>query len=275
MRTHRYDWTTQALPLCMILLLTIVNTAFAQDQHSGHSMDHSGMDMGDSMSMYSVAPLSGCDDYHCLKCKSRDRCSVGGRCGMPECGHEHAQVVCHGLPVLYLRSAAGQSSCLARGKKVVSAMNMVMTLENPEQWRFIVKKGSQGLEIWLQMSGMSHGNKIVSITNADVLGYQYRAKTVQMSHRADDIDKNLVAKWWASLLQDHFDSMILGNRPSLTVHTHCGKPLLKAYEAAREMVKEGSIPMETWMKVFSTKLSPTDRDRLGVVAQIIPKNFSK
>lgn len=275
MRKHRCNWRRQVLLVWLILQLAFVVTVFAEDQHSGHSMDHSSMDMQDSMSMYSVAPLSGCDDYHCLKCKSRDKCSIGGNCGMPECGHEHAKVECHGLPVLYLRSSSGHSSCLARGKKVVSEMNKVMTLETPERWRFVVKEGSQGPEVWLQMSGMSHGNRIVVITDADVEGYRHRAKVVQMSHGADDIDKNLVAKWWAALLQDHFDSMILGKRPSLTVHTHCGKPLLKAYDAARDLIKDGPIPMETWMKVFSTKLSPTDRDRLGVVAQIIPKNFTR
>lgn len=272
--------------LSVFTLTLLTRVGNSEDEHTGHSTEHSmsgaanhdmthdGMSAFHEMAMYSAALLSGCEDYHCLKCTSRNHCSLGADCGMPECGHEHARVDCHGMPVLYLRSSAGNSSCMARAEKVVRQLNTIVSLKNPENWDIVVKNVSREPEIWLQMTGMAQGYKLVEVTEADVIGYRHRATVVQRSHNADSIDKALVAKWWAALLQDHFDSMILGKEPSQTVHTHCGKPLLKAYIAARERVAHGPIPMKTWMEVYSTVLSPTDRDRLGMVAQIIPKNFS-
>lgn len=250
-----------SLPIC----------ASGQTGQMGHDMSEHAS--GDGMEMYTARPLSGCKDYHCLKCTTRDQCSTESRCDMPGCGHDHAVVECHGCSVLYLRSREGFASCVDRAASVVTKMNSATAKQDPEKWHYVVKKGEQTWEVWLEMIGMSHGDKIVSVTNADVAGYRHRAKIIPMSYDAESIDKRLVASWWAALLQDHFDAMILGNVPRLTVKTHCGKPLLKAFKAARAEEAEGRISMATWHRVFSRELSPTDRDRLGLVAQIIPKSF--
>lgn len=268
----RYFLNITCFLITILLAACISIGAQEHMSHQEHMSPKEGMPM-EHMAMYKASLLSGCNDYHCLKCKSRDYCSMGNNCGMPECGHEHAVVECHGSSVLYLRSANGFLSCMDRAKKVVNAMNSVMTLENPERWRYVVKDKISDPEIWLEMEGMPHGNKIVTVTSADLGGYHYRAKITRMSYPAEAIDKRLVARWWAAILQDHYDAMILGKRPSLSVETHCGKPLLKAFDAARERVPNGSISMKVWNDVFSQDLSPTDRDRLGLAAQIIPKGF--
>jgi hypothetical protein len=225
------------------------------------------------MSMYSSAILSGCDDYHCTKCTTRERCSTDSKCMDPECGHQHATIECHGLPIMYLRASAGFNSCLERAGSIVRTLNSALDIESPELWSFVIEEEAGSVEILLRRKGNGQRRKAVSVTDSDVRGYQLRAEAVPMSYAAKDIDASLVARWWGALLQDHFDAMIVGKTPTRTVETHCGKPLLKAYREARKLVETGRIPMDIWKTVFYTKLSPTDRDRLSVAAQVIPKNF--
>lgn len=262
--------------VCLLALGLLVfgfsGVVLAQMDHTSMSGGRMDMDMG----MYRAVPLSGCDDYHCRncdQCKSRDFCSTGGQCDNPECGHKHATVECHGCSIFYLRARGASSSCMERATQTVAVMNSAMQLEDPWAWRYVVRDGRLGPAIWLEKAGTRQEKMVVTVTQSDVIGYQYRATVIPMSYGAGAITDGLVAHWWAALLQDHFDAMVLGVEPSLTVATHCGKPLLKAYEAARLQAPDGPIPMTVWKDVFARELTPTDRDRLGLVAQIIPMAF--
>lgn len=268
--------TTRAL-----ITLPAVFLLFAQPMHDERSMhgvrgappDAKAPGMEHDIAMYGVEPLSGCDDHHCLRCPHRDRCGPLDRCGMEDCGHEHAVVLCHGCALFFLRSAAGMTSCLERGREAAATLNAVAMAGEGVGYRYEVRSGGSGAEIWRASAGDEPDRFVLRVAEGDVEGYRYRATVIPMSREPSAITGHLVARWWAALLQDHYDAMILGLPPTRTVQTHCGRPLRKAYDEARRIVPEGPIPMERWREVFTERLAPMDRDRLALAAQIIPENF--
>lgn len=235
------------------------------------------------MKMYQAGAIDGCTDFHCLKCIDRNLCSRGEHCNMPNCGHIHGAVLCHGGILFYLRNPngykdeSGKYSCLARAINVANQLNEYLKMmESHDNCHFSVVDKHQTVTIWFaMMMGDGHRHKVVSVTPSDLQGYKYRSNLPELNEEAlpaNKITKKLVAQWWASNLTDHFRMMVQNKAPHLTTDTNCGKVLLKIWEKARVIVPSGKIKMNVWTQVVED-LSSDDRALLYLASQIVPKNF--
>lgn len=249
-----------------------------------------GQMKGMQMEMYKYAEIDGCTDFHCYKCNDRNACSLGKHCNMPNCGHKHGAVLCHGGILFYLRSAdgfidnAGNPSCVSRAESIATQLNMFLgMMENHEGCYFaVLDENLQEIinsettpSVWFSMEGMDM-HKVLSVSNSDLAGYKYRAvlsDIKDMAYPANKLTKKLVAQWWSYNLKDHFSMMVLNEKPYLTTYTYCGKVLLKMWEEARKIVPSGKIPMSTWSQVVEN-LSPEEKTHLLLAAQIVPMNFN-
>jgi hypothetical protein len=268
-------------------------TVIGNTQHQ-MNITSSGLNMADNMVkmkmvMYKSSEIDGCTDFHCLKCGDRNKCSREDHCDMPDCGHKHGAVTCHGGVLFYLRSSegytdnAGDKSCLARAEYVATRINQFMDMmDSHNNCDFIVLdknkneiiSSTQTPTIWFIMKGPDQ--KVISISNSDLAGYAYRSNLPDLKKMAmpeDQLSKKIVAQWWASNLKDHFSMMVMNEAPSLTTDTQCGTVLLTMWEKARKLVPSGDIPMSTWSKVVDT-LSKEEKSHLYLAAQIVPIDFN-
>ena len=191
-----------------------------------------------SMGMYNSSTIDGCTDFHCLKCKDRNNCTLGFYCGIKNCGHKHGAVSCTESIIFYIRSSNGYTdengnkSCTVRARNVSERLNSFMTMmsENDEFRFIILNENGDSLSdsksnptIWFNGDN-GEDKKLITITNSDMLGYKYRASLPALSKMAtppDKITKILVAQWWLANLTDHFNMMVLNKEPYLTTNTHC------------------------------------------------------
>ncbi len=273
------------VPLAIILLVGIPGF----DAYSMQGMENMNGGMGHDK-MFSAAPMDGCDDFHCQKCGDRNHCSGRSNCNMPGCGHEHALVLLNGGALFYLRSADGvvnengRLSCYTRARQVVERLNQFMGMMKDhgrcyftvlDENRKELVRSNQNPTIWFTMAGGGHFQKVITVTNSDLDSYRYRTASTGlagMAKPAGELNKKLVAQWWAYLLKDYFAMVMENQPPRLTTYTHCGMVLDKVWAAARVEVPSGKIPMPVFKKAIDN-LSDEDRTRLFVAAQIIPKNF--
>lgn len=240
--------------------------------------------------MFSAAPLDGCDDFHCRKCKNRNHCTGRPNCGISDCGHQHGLTLLNGGALFLLRSANGatnsdgQPSCYARARTAADRLNHLMSsMGDHDRCYFTVLDenrnelvgSGQNPVIWFTMAGSRHYQKVITVTDYDLAGYQYRSASSElagMAKPADELNKKLVAQWWASLLKDYFGMIMENQPPRLTTYTHCGKVLDTVWDLARREVPEGKIPMSAFSRAIDN-LPDEKKTRLFIAAQVIPKNF--
>jgi hypothetical protein len=228
--------------------------------------------------MYKASEISGCGDFHCNKCSDRNNCSTNNFCGIENCGHKHGTIVCHGGVLFYLRTSNGiidkdeQPSCYNRAELISTRLNKYMRLME-------TKNSGYFKVIDANLVFVTEGDNIydvLTVSDSDLAGYTFRSSQPElskMSIEAANLNKKMVAKWWSSILNDHFKMMVLNEKPNLTTNTHCGKVLLVMYNKARELVPIGKIPMNVWAKV-AKNLSSEEKSKLYLAAQIVPKKFN-
>jgi len=239
------------------------------------------MQMGQKMDMYQSGLVDGCTDHHCLKCTDRDRCSEQVKCSLPNCGHIHGAVLCHGGVLFYLRTSAGYYNCHARAKSVANKLNSVMRIATRENYKFELEWTGDTPAIWHMTVDGSMREKIVTITPGDVEGYRYRAKISDMSLEhwkfskrvgGKTVGKIVVAEWWLALLTDHLKLMAQSEKPTETTDTYYGSVLYKMWEMAKKKHPSGPFPMSIWPEIVN-ELPQEDKDKLYMAARIIPKDF--
>lgn len=275
----------------MIFVMTIGCESYAFSMEGMEiNSHHTSNFIANNGPIFSAVRLSGCDDFHCRKCKNRNHCTGRTDCNMPGCGHTHGLVLFSGGDLFFLRSSggvkddSGHTSCFSRAQQVAARLNHFMGMMSDHgNCRFfvldsgknkIVDRSSEPV-IWFGMKSGHNLQKVVRVTRYDLAGYQYRSKDTGLSGMAKPSNKLtqlLVAQWWASLLNDYFSMIVRNEPPHLTTNTHCGQVLNELWKKVKTSTPNGKINIKSFSREIDN-FNEEERSRLFIAAQIVPDAF--
>src|SRR6266542_4281609 len=117
-----------------------------------------------------------------------------------DAGHASAAVALAGMEVLTVRDRDGFSSSLARARAVAGTLNGLATRP---AGRFAVRIAGSDTRVAFEASG-GPATDVLTVTPADVEGYR--------AARSRPVSAASLASLWASLLNDYWETMVVGKR---------------------------------------------------------------
>ena len=172
-------------------------------------------------------------------------------------GHLHAFVTLDELPILILRDEGHFSSVQERGKAV--ARNLGNAVAKGEG-RFEVVHVS-GEDRVVYQSSRQGGLPIVSVTRRDVHAYDVRSEP--------RVTADLLAAYWAALLNDYWAITFFQQPPSELAKLHRGDALMLLFRLVNE--SPSAEPLNLGMAV--QQLPGVVRRHLQNLAQAVPDDF--
>jgi|GEM_PF-5375859 len=181
--------------------------------------------------------------------------------------------------LLYLRAPGGYASKPARAQEAAKELNEMFLIGHAPDFEVVHEKGETSIVVEPESE---HPHHVVTVTRGDVLGYQYRAPGGKYNDaaatsglrlkEANEINAEMVAKWWAANLEDQI-AMFLGSEEAHhTKGTFAGETYESLYKKARSQFPSGEIELEQWIQVINA-LTPEEKRQLKMVGQFIPEDF--
>ena len=172
-------------------------------------------------------------------------------------GHLHAYVTLNGLPILILRDEGGFQSVEKRGEKVASNLEKAMAIGDG---RFRVQH-EKGTELVVYQGADLREVPIITINHRDVQAYDVRSER--------RLNSDLLAAYWAALLNDYWAIALLHRAPSRLVNLHRGDALLLLFK----LVKRPGSDEQTDLGAAVRQLPGTIQRHLERLARAVPDDF--
>ncbi len=168
-------------------------------------------------------------------------------------GHRHAYVTMNGLPVLVLRDEGHYQSIAGRAGSVVDALE---ESTGAGSGRFKVRH-DQGAEV-VVYEGDLRQIPVIRINRRDVQAYDVRSER--------RLNTELLAAYWAALLNDYWAIAVSRVAPSHLVDLHRGDALTLLFEVVSQSERSD-------LRAAVLQLPGTIRRHLERLARAVPDDF--
>ncbi len=172
-------------------------------------------------------------------------------------GHLHAYVTLNGLPILILRDEGGFQSVERRGETVASNLEKAMGIgdghfrvQHEKGKKLVIYQGADLREV-----------PIITINRRDVRAYDVRSER--------RLNSDILAAYWAALLNDYWAIALLHRAPSRLVNLHRGDALMLLFE----LVNQPESAEQTDLGAAVQQLPGTIQRHLERLARAVPDDF--
>jgi hypothetical protein len=172
-------------------------------------------------------------------------------------GHLHAFVTLNGLPILILRDEGGFQSIEKRGETVVSNLERAMEIGDGH---FRVQH-AKGTELVVYQGADLREVPIITINHRDVRAYDVRSER--------RLNSDILAAYWAALLNDYWAIALLHQAPSRLVNLHRGDALMMLFK----LVSQSESDRQTDLGAAVQQLPGTIQRHLERLARAVPDDF--
>ncbi len=171
--------------------------------------------------------------------------------------HTHVTVELGGAPLLILRDEAGLASIQVRADQVARRLDEARALDGGE-FRAELAVGTDAV-VYRSVAG-SRALVIASVTGRDADAYQRRS--------GRRVTPDLLAEYWAALLNDYWSIYVLARPPRRLVGLHEGEALESLYQAVKQAA-EGAKAVESAVQ----QLPRAALQHLERLAAVVPVEF--
>lgn len=170
--------------------------------------------------------------------------------------HAHVLVRIEGLPLYIIRDEGSYPSTSARAQAVVQALQQAAeNLRSQADARFALTKHDEA-DVIVQKGAVGTTDlAIISVTHADLHGYQVRSQNKKITH--DEL-----SDWWLARTRDYLAAFVLGNAPYQTKSNKDGAALAQLYWQVRARSKDRQEPPIVLLRQALNELDPKLKEDL-------------
>ncbi|HEY4490829.1 MAG TPA: hypothetical protein VI958_02470 [Acidobacteriota bacterium] len=174
--------------------------------------------------------------------------------------HVHKAITLGGIRLFILRDEGTHASIAARAAETVQRLDKAASLG---EGSFFAAHSGKSDAIYFRSTSPGKDTLIVSVTVGDARACQKRSGRV--------VTPDLLAQYWADLLNDYWDIVLFGKPPSRLVNLHEGDALQELYQLAQASNLNGDQGFESAIRQMPRSL----QQHLERLASVIPADYGK
>ena len=239
------------------IIRVMLATEPAESSETGSFLNDAGNDLIEEITPTTSEPLSHADSANHEQATSPNHFAVQPVSEEAAGHHQHVYVTLNGLPILILRDEGGFRTVENRGEAV--ARNLEDAIRMGEG-RFEVLHANKAKVVVYQGAGIREV-PIVTVNRRDAYAYDVRSER--------RVTPDLLAAYWAALLNDYWAITFLQRPPTRLTNLHRGDALVLLFE----LVYRTGFDKPVNLGLVAQQLPGAILGHLERLAQAVPDDF--